>query len=41
MESDIDDALMNPHNFDIAAIRLNIRANQVDHGANPLEECVR
>ncbi len=38
VKTHIDNSRVNAHNLDVAAIRLNIRSDQVDNGANAREQ---
>ncbi len=41
MKSNINDAIVDAHDFDIATVRLNSGANRIDDGAHARKQCVR
>lgn len=41
MKSNLDNSIMNRHDFHIASVCLNIRANEVDNGSNLKKQVIR
>jgi len=40
MQPNLHNARRDGHHFDIAAVRLNVRAHQIHDGANPRQQCI-